>query len=242
MLRILFLVAVGLWSGEAFAEKVVPLTVGDQEIRFGLDDRYVRASEKTPNNFAVAGAALPPSNRLIEMFVVDSDIKRMLLGQSIEGQYLQVQALRDAESTNFSDADWQSLRPVLIQQSGAMNADVYLKNMQEGMGKRLSETSGSDVSFKFGEVGKPQLYGDDPRSVRFSMLIPINGTINGAQHSTQIECAGAITFLNRKMVYIYAYELYREDDKDASALRATLDHVVDRAEILNAPSAKDAAH
>jgi hypothetical protein len=242
MFRVLFLIAIGLWSGEVLAETVIPLTVGGQEIRFGIDDQYVRASEKMPTNFSVASAALPPGNRLIEMFVANTDVKRMLMGQPIQGQYLQVQTLRDAESTNFSDAEWQSLRPILIQQSGAINADAYAKSLQNGMGKRVSETSGSDVTFKFGEVGKPKLYGDDLRSVRFSMLIPINGSINGAQHSAQIECVGAITLLNKKLVYIYAYELYRENDKDASALRATLDHAVDRAEILNAPAAKNTAH
>jgi hypothetical protein len=48
--------------------------------------------------------------------------------------------------------------------------------------------------------------------------------------------------LNKKLVYIYAYEIYREDDKDASALRAMLDHVVDRAEALNAPATNSATH
>ncbi|HEV2607121.1 MAG TPA: hypothetical protein VGT79_03970 [Xanthomonadaceae bacterium] len=238
MLRVILLVAVGLWSGGVQAETVVPLVVGGQEIRFGVDDHYVRASKKMPNNFALASAGLPPGNRLVEMFVAKADVKRMLMGQPLENQYLQVQALRDAESTRFSDADWQTLRPALIRQSGAINADAYIKNMQAGMGKRLSETSGSDVTLKFGEVGKPQLYGNDPRSVRFTMLVPIKGSINGVQHSAQIECAGSITLLNKKMVYIYAYESYREDDKDMASLRATLDHVVDRAESLNAPAVK----
>lgn len=242
MLRVLFLLAVGLWSGDVFAEKVVPLTVGGQVIRLGVDDRYVRASKEIPNSFALASAGLPPTNRLVEMFVARADVKRMLMGQPIESQYLQVQALRDAESTRFSDADWQTLRPVLIQQSGAINADAYIKNMQAGMGKRLSETSGSDVTLKFGAVGKPQLYGNDPRSVRFTMLVPINGSINGVQHSAQIACAGSITLLNQKMVYIYAYKLLREGDKDWASLRGTLDHVVDRAESLNAPASRDATH
>ena len=242
MLRVMLLVAVGLWSGGVLAETVVPLTVGGQQIRFGVDDSYARASEKIPDSFAVASAGLPPSNRLVEMFVAKADIKRKPAGQPRQGIYLQVQVLRDAEGKSFSDADWKTMRPVLIQQSGAINADAYVKNIQEGMGKRLSKTSGNDVALTFGAVGRPRLYGDDPRSVRFTMLVPINDSINGVKHSSQIECAGSITLLNQKMVYIYAYQPYREDDKDMASLRAALDHVVDRAESLNAAVAQGATH
>lgn len=233
MLRAL-LVVVCLWSGATRAETIVPLTVGGHVIRVAVDDRYVRSSEKQPSMFAVSSAAMPPTNRLVEQFVTAADAKRMLLGQPIADDYLQVQSLRDAEGTDITAADWASVRPTMVRQLGGMDMDKLAKPMQSGMDKRMSESSGADVAMTFGKLGKPTIYGNQPESVRFVMLLPITATINGQARQVQLECAGAITVLNKRLVYIYNYRTLRPEDKNMLAVRAALDHFVDRAEALNA--------
>jgi len=233
MLRVLLLV-VGLFSGAAFAETVVPLTIGGQVIRVAVDDGYVQSSTQQPTLFAAASAAMPPGNRLVEQFVTAADAKRILLSQTMDDDYLQVQVLRDAENVKLSAADWASARPKLIEQLGGLNINKLTKPMQAGIDKRVSASTGSDVTMKFGQIGKPSIYGDFPDSVRFTVLLPITATVNGKPHQVQLECAGSVVLLNGKMLYAYAYRSYRPEDKNMLGVRTALDHFLDRARALNA--------
>lgn len=233
MLKSLMVALLALCSSAALAENAATLTVGGKPIRIAIDSRYVSASEKAPALFATAGAALPTGNRLVEMFVAESDIKRMLLGQAMSDAYVQVQTLRDAEDVRLTDADWTRMRPELIRQSGALNVDALAKSEQGAMGKRMSAKSGGAVALEFGHIGKPILHGTDPRSIRFTIVLPMTGTVNGVKRTAQIECVGAITVLHEKLVYIYAYKTLHDGDQNLQPLQLFLDGIVDRTEALN---------
>jgi hypothetical protein len=225
----------------ARAQQVVSLQVGDQDLRFEVPDGYLQTSIAQPQLFAIASAAVPPSNRLVEGFVSDADAKRMLAGSNAEETAYQVQALRNAEPLTFSDEDWDALRPSITKSMQETDMNAIAHALSDGSAERMGGVVGMKVGLEFGDIGKPLLYHDGEDSVRFVMLVPGMVTVAGVQNRIVIECAGAILPLAGKVVFLYAYRKHGEG-QDSSMSRATLDHFVERAIALNqAPAAAPAA-
>ncbi|MCI4567536.1 hypothetical protein [Lysobacter sp. CFH 32150] len=237
MSRILILALACLLPRLVLAETVVPLSIGGTEVRLAIDDGYVRASEKAPAAHATASAALPPPLRLVEAFISEDDLKRMVTGQPLQQTYLQVQSLRDAEGVTFSENEWQELLPTIAEQLGALDMNAIATSSEAGANKRMSESAGARIDVNFGDIGKPVLYGDRARSLRFTVLMPITVQVAGTSKQLLLEAAGAVTLLRGKMLYVYAYRPHQPGD-DTTRVRAALDRFVDRAETLNAEPAK----
>lgn len=239
MFRFAVGLAFALSSTLAWAENVVPLSVGGNEVRIAIPDGYVRASENTPALFATSAAALPPTIRLVEAVLAENDIKRMLMGQSMSQPYLQVQVMRDAEAVNFSEEEWRALQPGMAQQLGATNLGPTNQAMQEGMGQRMGKAAGGSIEIKFGEVGKPKVYSLGGDVIRYVVQLPISASVNGKEAHMVLDCASAILVLKGKLLMFNAYR--PEPDENFAKVRAFLDSAVERAQALNAaqPAGKD---
>lgn len=236
-----FALAMLFASPLAWAQQVVALQVGGEDLRFEVPDGYLQTSIAQPQLFEIASAAVPPSNRLVEGFVSEADAKRMIAGSNAEGAAYQVQSLRNAEALTFSDEDWEALRPSITKSMRETDMNAIAQAMSDSSAERMGGVMGMKVGLEFGDIGKPLLYHDDKDSVRFVMLVPGTVTVAGVQKQLVIECAGAILPLARKVVFLYVFRKHG-DGEDSSLSRATLDDFVARAIALNqAPAAAPAA-
>jgi hypothetical protein len=240
MFRIALVVWFALCSTPVFAGDLAPLSIGGKEIQVDVPAGYVRASEKAPSLFATSAAALPPTLRLVETLVAESDIKRMLAGESLAQAYVQVQVMRDAEGVDFSDQEWRALQPTMAKGLGATDLDATTKALQSGMGDRMSKAAGGAIEIKYGAVGKPRVYSQAGDVIRFVLRLPISGNVNGKDVHFLLECAGAVLVLNGKLLMINAYQPVDAPDDNFTKVRAFLDPIVERAQALNASSAPGA--
>lgn len=241
MLRNLVFALACVCPGMAWAEQVVPLTIGGTEIRVAVDDDYLRMSEKLPMGFAMESAVAPKSNRLVEGFISQSDAKLSAMGLARRETLFEVHVLRDMEGLDFTQADWQQARAAIAKSMGALDTKAIVEQGQPSANQRMSETMGRPVAVSFGAVGKPVVYGDDPASVRFVVLMSVTLSANGKSTPVQLETAGAIVRLSNKLVWIYANRRHVEGD-DTTAVRAALDHFAERAIALNQAPAVAAEH
>ena len=232
MFRTALLVLLAACSAPVAAETIVPVTIGDSEVKFAVDDGVLRVSETLPTNFAVMQAGLPPTNHLIEGFVSEADAKRLAIGGSFDGVLLQVQAMRNAEALKFTAEDWAGFLPVIRKGLGAIDLDALVKAQENAANQRMSDAAGGAVKREFGTIGKPAIYAHDAQSLRFVILIPGTYQVNGVSTSITLESAGAIVCLNGKVAYLYAYRYHHEGD-DLTTVRTALDHFADRAIALN---------
>lgn len=240
MLRNLVFALACVCPGMAWAEQVVPLTIGGTEIRVAVDDDYVRMSQKMPMGFAMESAVAPKANRLVEGFISESDAKLSAMGLARREALYEVHVLRDLEGLDFTQADWDQARPAILKSMGGLDAKALMDQGQPSANQRMSDTLGRPVAVRFGAVGKPVLYGDDPSSVRFVVLVSATVSANGKSVPVELETAGAIVRLGRKLVWIYANRRHTDGD-DTTAVRAALDRFAERAIALNPPPAPAAA-
>lgn len=233
MLRAMVVMALAcLLPGVAMAETVVPLTVGDSQVRFAVADDFVRLSEKLPTVFAMEGAVQPKTNRLVEGFVSLADAKRIALGEFHEQVLLEVVVMRNTEALDFTEADWAKARPQIATAMGQVDLKAAINDSQASANQRMSDTMGQKVAVQFGQVGKPVFYGNDPASLRFVVLVSADVVSNGKTIPYQVENAGAVVRLGPKLVLVYANRRHTDGD-DTSAVRSALDAFVGRAIALN---------
>lgn len=236
MFRRLLFTALLVVSAGAHAEKILPLQIGDAEIRFAMPDDYLPSSTKAPVLFKGAAAALPPSIRLVEAVLSESDLKRSLAGQDMLQPYVQVQTMRDAEALTLSAEDWRQMQPLIASQLGANDLSATAQAMGKGAGERMAEATGAQIDLRFGEVGKPRVYSQADGVIRYVLRLPISGSVNGQAKDTVLDCAGAMLVLHGKLLTVNVYQTAGEDD-NFTAVRRMLDQMVQRTRALNAPPA-----
>jgi len=221
----------GLASAPAAAETVMPVKVGDARLHVGVDDDQLRISQTLPSLHGSMGASLPPTSRLVEGFISQTDAKRVLLGLPWQGTLLVVQSLRSAEPLVFSAAEWEEGRPQLVKTLRGMDLNAAMARMAEADrrgGAKVREKS----TVEFGDLGKLQVYDDSGPSVRFVVLLPMTVQVDGEARQVTLEAAGAVARLAGKVVYLYAYRHHAEGNS-TQQVRAALDRFADRAIALN---------
>jgi hypothetical protein len=78
------------------------------------------------------------------------------------------------------------------------------------------------------------VYGDDPRSVRFSMVVPIETKIGGEVRRGRVVTVAATTVVSERLLFLYAFQVLAEDaPADTASTRAALDAFVERVYRLN---------
>lgn len=219
------LLALSAFTGAAGAQ-AVSVEVGTRAVAIASPGAHERASLVAPMLFKVYQAGLPPTHRLVEAFISADDIEGSLAGRDVEGVIYQVQVMRDAERVDLDAADWQALRPELARQMAALDMDKLMEGMEAGASERVSDATGVGIELAFGELGRMQLYGDDPGSVRFHMLMPVSAEVAGQRKVLELQAAGAALPLRDRLVFLYAFRRHRAGE-DAAKVRAALDRWVE---------------
>ena len=212
-------------AGRAGAQSF-DVQVGERAVHIASVEGTVRVSEAALPLFGIYQTTLPPTLRLAEALASKEDVARALSGQAIDGTLYQVQVLRAIEGVEMGPDDWTRQRPELARQIGLLDMQQIGRDTGDGASARLTAATGTPIEMKFGEIGKLQRYGDDSRSLRFVLLLPVTLQAGGRTVAAQIECAGASVPLEGRLVFMYAYRMHH-DASDATAVRAALDRWVD---------------
>jgi hypothetical protein len=223
----LFVVSLTL-LGTARAEQIVGLQIGDTPFKVVVPDGYVRTSIVLPEMFNLTAAALPPASRLMESFITEADVKQLLLGKRAgSSPNYQAHAMRAAENITFNEAEWAGFRRETERQLGVIDANQVLQSGASGRDERIREASNGEFEMKIGEVSKPQVFGNDPKSVRFTMLVPMAAKSAQVSEQVSVECAGSIVYVHGKIVMLYVYRVHAKDNRIAD-LQALLDNYIAR--------------
>lgn len=223
-----------LLSGALHAQTIVPLEVGGAEVRIEVPADYLRLSERSPALMEQASALLPPMNRLVEALSTEEEIAARMAGEAPTRISYQVQVLRQMEQTDLSAADWQAGRPLVIRQIGALDMEEVKGTIETHANDTLKERHVPDASVGIGAMNRPVLYGDDPATVNFSMVVPFEFTVAGQTRSVRASVACVMTVVSKRLIYLYAFKLI-EGDPDASIreVRAAVDAFSQRTRALN---------
>jgi hypothetical protein len=236
MLRAIMLMLALLLPAAPRAQSVEEIDVGGATVRIEVPEGYVRLGKRSPEVLEAFGRMIPPNNVLIDALLADDDYGRTVIGLPPGEVYYQVQVLRALREAPIAEADWSQIRPTLIRDLGGLQTERLMKEASAHIRQELETNSGQDARVRMGDAQtKPVAYGDDPRSVRFWMVVPVELQVGGEVRKRRIVTAAATTLVSKRLVFLYAFRSLPEDgEADTAAIRARLDAFVERVYRLNA--------
>jgi hypothetical protein len=230
---LIFIAVSLLLLGTAQAQQSSVVAIGGKAVTVSLPEGYVRTTEKLPKLFELTSAALPPGNRLVEFFIAESDLKDLMLGkmQSLQKPNFQIQTIRAMESIDITPQDWKQGREIMAKEMGITDLNAAIAAERKQSNARVSGVAGSAVDIQFGELGKPQQYGNDPDSLRFTLLLPMTFSSEKGNLQTTVAAVGVITVLNQRLVMLYGYAS-PDIEGGIETLRASVDAIMERTRAL----------
>lgn len=218
----------------ANAQRAVSLDIGGREVKVEVPAGYVRYSEAAPALNDVIQKALPQTNLLIDTFADEGDVLLRKAGSESKHSEYEVQTLRALGTTDIGPEEWKLLRPAMLQQIGAMDPSTLNDDVQKNVGGVVADETGGAVKLEVGEVARPALYGNDPDSVRFTMILPSTFVVRGQKAERRIVVAAVVAVVARRLVFLYAQRIAGVDGApDLAGVRADLDAFYGRVRALN---------
>jgi hypothetical protein len=238
MLRAIVLMLALLLPAAPRAQSVEEIDVGGATLRIEMPEGYVRLGKRSPEMLEAFGRMIPPNNVLVEALLAEPDYTRTVIGLPPNEVYYQVQMLRELREAPVSAADWTQIRPTLLRELGGLQTERLMEEASAHIRGELETNSGQGARVRMGDAQtKPVVYGDDPRSVRFWMVLPVELQVGDEIRKRRIVTAAATTVLSQRLVFLYAFRSLPENEAaDTGAIRASLDAFVERAYRLDAPA------
>lgn len=209
------------------------MRVGKTDITLPVDAGYVSARENAPQVYDRMKATLGGSRiRIADAYLTAADAEQVKAGMSLHGTFYVFATLEQLENAQVDARDWSFGRRVIARSLGLTDPNAEIKGADKRLSEHVSKEVGADVKVELGKVDKPVVYGDDPESVRFSMTLPVQTTVQGESDRTVLGVDGAIAHVREKVVLVYVYRL-RHDEEDARITRETLASLLTRLQAAN---------
>lgn len=191
----------------------VPVNVGRTLLQLPLPPGFVDPAKPLPPMRQLGERMTPPSNRLLAIFIADDDLARAQAGQPPQmARYFMAQTLRQTEDSPITEAEFQGVRQLLRQQYQSLltqiaaQAQGHLDNAARDIGRDAGVDA---LSLKMGELKGLEVFDDQATSI--SLLAATKYAVQVSGQTQEIPMAMGITTatLRGKLVYFYAYAVYR---------------------------------
>lgn len=209
--------------------------VGGATVRIEVPEGYVSVAARSPELLEAMGKTIPNINLLLETLLAKRDYTRVVIGLPAGEMYYQVQVSQTMAEIPVSPREWTEYRPTLIRELGGLRTDRLMAEASEHLTKAVEENTGEDARVRIGGAQtKPIVYGDDPRSVRFWMVMPLEVKVGDEVRRRRIVTAAATTQVSGRLIFLYAFRTIGEDEQaDPAEVRAALEAFVARVYALN---------
>lgn len=189
--------------------------IGRVLVQLPVPAGFVEPSRTVPPLRYLGERMTPPGNRLLALFVTDSDERDAREGRNPGMvRYYMAQTLRQTEGEALGREDFSQIKTLLRQQYQQLLssvADATQGHLDNAM-KQIGRDAGQDVpSLKLGEMRGLEVFDEREGSISLLAVTKLAAQQAGEQ-VTEMAVAMSITTARVKdrLVYFYAYSQYRE--------------------------------
>jgi hypothetical protein len=211
--------------------------IGRVLVQLPVPAGFVEPSRTVPPLRSLGERMTPPSNRLLALFIADSDERDAREGRNLGMvRYYMAQTLRQTEGEALGREDFSQIKTLLRQQYQQLLSSVagasqgHLDNAM----KQIGRDAGQDLpSLKLGELRGLEVFDEREGSISLLAMTKL-ATQHAGGPVTELALAMSITTARVKdrLVYFYAYSQYREA-ADLDWLRSTTREWLPRLAALN---------
>jgi hypothetical protein len=201
----------------------ITIDIGSRAIYIPAPVGFYEISQLSPETRKFAETSTPQNNRLLAVFVSESDLGRIMKGELPEfGRYMFLQVRRQLENSDISGAKFLQMVGQFKQQQ-----DTLLKNVKDKVGSMLDEASEKiltdyDVSLKLkvGEQVPLGIFIETNEASGFASLAKYQVSSDAQQLDYLMATGTSLIWVKGKILYAYVYGSY-DTPKDLDWVRAT---------------------
>lgn len=209
------------------------MSVGDTSIAVPVKTGYVSAREKAPEFVQRLQSAMGSGGiTIFDIYMSTDDVEQARAGMSIADTFYVYGTMDSLKNAKVNDKDWAFARRVIARTISQIDPNKEFADDAERASKRLAAEAGVDAEVTLGTMDKPKVYGDDPESVRLSMVMPMELNVVGETERRVLDVDAAIARVRERVVVLYVYRM-RDGDTAVPATREALASALDEMRVLN---------
>lgn len=201
----------------ALAQQVVPGAVAIGAIAFSIPapPGFVDPTAAAPQIVAAINNLVPPTNRMLRMFMLTSDLNNFLAGKPyVMERYFLLQTIKAAEVTSASREEFEHLKKMVKAQS-SRELEVLLQNAQsivdEGARKLGKKYDDRSFKVKMSELKARGVYRETENSISVLTTSYIEAINQGKVSSRPIVSGTTFSLIKGKVLFSYSYSAYRSE-------------------------------
>jgi len=226
-----FLLLMVLQAHRAIAgTQSVTVDVGGQSVYVPAPAGFHEISRLSPETRKLAETFTPPDNRLLAVFVSESDLGRIMKGETPKAErYMFLQVYRRLENSGISGTQFSQLVGQVKQQQ-----DTILEKAKDEVGPLVDKASGKfaddygiSLKLKIGDLVPLGFFMEKSDAAGFASFGKIQGDADGQQLDSLLVSGISYVRVKGKLLYAYVYGKY-ETPKDLDWVRTTSTNWVDQ--------------
>jgi hypothetical protein len=189
--------------------------VGGVTIETPALDGFYEVSEIAPDVRKLSETMVPPTNRLLGVYVSHNDYQRILDGEYPEfDRYIFLQVGRDLERKNISQKGFRKLSGYLkTQQEEILEAvESRVDKLFENTSEKLSEDYDVSFNMKVGEQVPVGVFLEHPNALGFVTLVKYQGNLDGEKLDYVVAGGTLVLKIKRRLLYAYVYSTYEKQE------------------------------
>lgn len=233
--RIVFLLLVIQTHQSIAATQSVTIKIGKKNIYVPAPAGFHEISRLSPEIRKQAETFTPPNNRLLAVFVPESDLGRIMKGESPEsGRYMFLQVYRKFENTDASSVLFRQFVDPMKKEQEILLEKVRYKvgPLLDNAARTLSKDLGISMKVKIGEQVSLGMFMEENDAVGFAVLSKAQVSVEGQNLDRLVVSGVAIIRAKGKILFAYIYSNYQTQE-DLEWIRDTLRRWVDKILISN---------
>jgi hypothetical protein len=197
-----------------------PETFGTRTVEIPAPQGFAPIRDEVPAYFQLLESFIPPSNRLVETYVLPEDKAGMLAGvpRNLE-RYFQMQTLRSIDGTALSPDEFTGAMGEIERAVVATvpTLEAATKDLTAKGNQALQDASGTDAEVSIGGPTYHGVFRREPWGLFFSLSMPVTLNNAGTQETHRVVSSTAVMLADHQLVYLYAYADAKDPDARAWA-------------------------
>jgi len=200
----------------------IDVDIADETIRIPAPDGFTEIKSVSQDTFSMFEDMCPAQNRLLAVFVTQSDVGKLMLGNDADlREYMTVHSAKNLEDMTLAKYQFSELRGMLRNEY-----DSLFQNQEESIGQAvtqagtaLSRRLDDEVDFNINCIAHLGVDAETASSISMSQLAKYNLSMSGENIEHTVAGSTTVALVKGKVLYLNVFRTY-QGQKDVDWTRS----------------------
>lgn len=206
---------VAIQPGQTAIADTQPATIhiGGKAVYLPAPTEFYSIGELFPDIMrGIEETMVPPQNRLLEVFVSESDLGQLMIGQTPDlERYMLVQVYKPTESIDLSTSQFSQFAREFKHQQDSFLSGVrdQISDLLDQTSDKRSEDYGVESQITMGEQVSLGVFTEADNSIGVANLTKYNVSTDNQQTDHVVAGSSVFVHVQNRLIYVYVYSIYQ---------------------------------